>query len=213
MTKIKPLQEQIKETMSNAQALTVCTQDDLQLASDYLVQCNARIKAVKEAFDNIVCKAYETHRAATAERKRHLDPVERAKAIISGKISSYHMAQERIRAEAEAAARKKAQEDMEALKIAEAEALAAEGYKDEAEMVLDEDRPIEAVRVPEPDTPDGLHFRDNWQFDVIDKDKIPAEYLIVDEKAIRSVVKALKNRCNIPGIRVYNKKTIVQRQV
>lgn len=53
--------------------------------------------------------------------------------------------------------------------------------------------------------PGGVSFRDNWTFEVVDAELVPREYLMVDEKAIASVVKGLKEKTDIPGVRVFNK--------
>jgi hypothetical protein len=59
-----------------------------------------------------------------------------------------------------------------------------------------------------------LTYRDNWTFGFVDAkgrpvDKpdvrlIPIEYLKVDDAAIRGVVKAMKERTAIPGVRAFN---------
>lgn len=54
----------------------------------------------------------------------------------------------------------------------------------------------------------GTSLREVWKFSVIDLAIVPREYLIVDEKAIGAVVRALKGRASIPGVRVYSEKTM-----
>lgn len=52
----------------------------------------------------------------------------------------------------------------------------------------------------------GLSFREVAQFEIVDKSKLPPEYLIPDEVRIGKVVKALKLEANIPGVRVWMQK-------
>ena len=209
---ITPLQKDINQAVANANALVIKDGTGLQTASEYLRQCNLRIKAVGAEFDEICEKANAAHKAATARRKLHLDPVNRAKLIISGKVTVYHNQQQRILNEREAEKRRIAREESDAAKLAEAELLLAEGEPELAEAVLEEERPLEIVQAPaaEPE-PEGLSYRDNWQFEVVAIKEIPAEYLQVNEKGIRAVVKALKGNTKIPGIRVFNKKTVIQK--
>uniref|UniRef100_A0A6M3J269 Uncharacterized protein n=1 Tax=viral metagenome TaxID=1070528 RepID=A0A6M3J269_9ZZZZ len=47
--------------------------------------------------------------------------------------------------------------------------------------------------------------KEDWTFEVVNTNLIPREYLSVNEQAIRQVVKALKDKANIPGIRVWDK--------
>lgn len=52
----------------------------------------------------------------------------------------------------------------------------------------------------------GLSFREVPAFEITDKSKLPAEYLMPDETRIRKVVNALKLDANIPGVRVWMEK-------
>lgn len=49
----------------------------------------------------------------------------------------------------------------------------------------------------------GLSFREVAQFEIVDKSKLPLEYLMPDESRIGKVVKALKMDAQIPGVRVW----------
>jgi hypothetical protein len=52
--------------------------------------------------------------------------------------------------------------------------------------------------------PVGTAFVDNWKFEVTDLAALPREYLQPDERKIKGVVKALKDKTTIPGIRTWN---------
>jgi len=65
--------------------------------------------------------------------------------------------------------------------------------------------PVQAVVVftpPPPAVPKatGIGFTPEWGFRITDESLIPREYLMVDEKKIRAVVKAMKKQTNIPGV-------------
>jgi hypothetical protein len=49
----------------------------------------------------------------------------------------------------------------------------------------------------------GISSRETWRYTITDAAQIPDEYWIVDEKAIAAVVKALKGKTSIAGVRVY----------
>jgi hypothetical protein len=57
----------------------------------------------------------------------------------------------------------------------------------------------------------GTSVRNRYDFDIVDPNLIPREYLIVDTAAIGKVVRALKEKTNIPGIRVKVVQDIVTR--
>ncbi|UIF90903.1 hypothetical protein [Cupriavidus sp. UYPR2.512] len=65
---------------------------------------------------------------------------------------------------------------------------------------------IEAAKVK------GVSIKANWQFEVTDPSLIPREFLMVDEKKIGQVVKAMKEATNIPGIRVWDAGTVSARR-
>ena len=44
----------------------------------------------------------------------------------------------------------------------------------------------------------------NWTFELVDITKVPEKYLILNERLVRAEVKALKDKTEIPGIRVFN---------
>lgn len=210
---ITPLQQEINDVVKKAQDLEVTDPEGLNISAEYLKACKARKKKIGEAFDDIVKKAHEAHKAATSERKKHLDPVEKAEKIIKGKVGAYQLEQEKIQRQREAEAREKARQAEEEKQLAEAQALQAEGMTEEAEAVLEEERPIEVAKVETQKMPEGVSTRDNWKFEVVDVSKLPREYIMPDTKAIGSVVKALKQNASksIPGIRVWNEKTVVTR--
>lgn len=54
----------------------------------------------------------------------------------------------------------------------------------------------------------GVQPRNSWEFTVEDLSKVPREYLMVDEKKVKGVVKAMKADTNIPGISVFEKTTV-----
>jgi hypothetical protein len=57
----------------------------------------------------------------------------------------------------------------------------------------------------------GISTRENWKYEIVDVNLIPREYLMVDEKKIGQVVKALKKDTNIAGIRAYPESTLAAR--
>ncbi len=52
----------------------------------------------------------------------------------------------------------------------------------------------------------------DWKFEITDAGAVPAEYLQVNESAIRAMVKAQKGNTNIPGVRVWPEDRIAVRK-
>jgi hypothetical protein len=53
-------------------------------------------------------------------------------------------------------------------------------------------------------------LRDNWTFDITDEAAIPREYLVPDLVKIGKVVRVMKEKAVIPGVRAYNKPSMMR---
>lgn len=68
----------------------------------------------------------------------------------------------------------------------------------------------QAVAVVAP-APQGLHFRENWSARVVDRSKLPPEYLIVDQQRLDREARALKHSFAVPGVEaVVERKPVVR---
>jgi hypothetical protein len=103
--------------------------------------------------------------------------------------------QDRLEAEA-----RKRQEDEQ---LAQAAELEAEGKTQEAQAVVEQPTVIPSFNIPDPNKTKGISSQKNWKFEVINPKLVPDMYKIVDEKAVRKVVTALKEKASIPGVRIY----------
>ena len=103
----------------------------------------------------------------------------------------------------EADAKRQAAAEREALRLREAEALRAAAESMPQAPVVH----MEAPKVA------GVSTRQAWKYQVTDFRLLPREYLIADDSAIGKVVRALGDRTNIPGIRVYAETIISSRSV
>jgi len=92
-------------------------------------------------------------------------------------------------------------------KILLAEQFAKQGNSEEADRILNEKINVPVLSIAE-NKVEGISFSEIWRFEIENGDLIPKEYLLVDEKKIGQVVRALKDKCNIPGIRVYPEKIV-----
>ncbi len=119
--------------------------------------------------------------------------------------------EERARIACEKAEAKAAELEAEG-RAAEAEAKREAAEEAEAKKQREADRKREMadqiVAIPVTPTAEktsGISKPKTWDFEIEDENAIPREYLIVDEKAVRGVVKAMKGKTNIPGVRVFQR--------
>lgn len=192
-----------------ANALIITTPEQYQAAADMLLNIKAIQKEIDATFDPIVKKAHEAHKEAVAQKKKVETPLKEAEAIIKPKMVKYDTEQEAIRRAEEERLRAIALKEEEDRRIAEAAAAEAEGNHDEAEAIVSEPVYVAPVMVQKT-TPQvsGVQYRETWTFEVVDINKVPREYLKLDDVRIGGVVRSMKGATNIPGIRAYAVKSV-----
>ena len=90
----------VSPMLEKAQSLTVATKDDAALARAFGKELNAMIATIKADFEKPKKATDEAHKAVVAQEKSHLDPLNVAKEVVSGKITAWDGA-ERKRIEEE----------------------------------------------------------------------------------------------------------------
>lgn len=195
--------------VQRAQALEVSNSADFTMAGDELKGIKTFRANVESELGPLVTAAHQQHKALLALREKVEGPAKQAEAIIKRKMGDWQLA-ERRRAQAEedrlrAEARKR-EEDQ---RLREAEALAAQGQAEAAEAVLD--APMTApVIVVKPDIPKikGQSFRATWKHRILDASKIPAAYMIPDEKRIGEHGRSMRDKASISGVEFYEDTTV-----
>ena len=141
-----------------------------------------------------------------------LETLDQAGKVIERKMLAWKAEQDRIRREAEAAAAEAQRKEREKLQR-QADAAAKKGQEEKAAALqaAAQAAPVAPViAVPEAKA-DGISTRAVWKWEVVDRNAIPREFLIVDEKTVGAVVRARGGDTNIAGIRVWAEETIVKR--
>ena len=195
--KVEPVKEDpIAVLETKTKALTVkpdfkiTTEPEYDIALEKLKDFTALDKEVHKLTDPVCESTNTAHKDATGLRSKLLKPITTIKTAYQRAIGDYDYQKELI----QRAAAKKIEDErlkkIEAMKLEKAEELEEAGKPEEAEEVLDLDFApapiaIEKVKVS------GLQYRDNWQAEVIDKSKIPMEYLIPDLSAMTKHAKEI----------------------
>lgn len=212
-------------TAAQCSQILVATREDCENAASRLQGISSMVKQVTDWFKPMKDAAFKAHREITAKEKSVLDPLENAKRHLSSQIGLFHRKEEEARVAEERRLQKEAQERTqkqaaeeaqrrEELAIRKSAELESQGKTEEAEMVLShaaatstaiqsQAQNVPIVHVPAPPKIAGVSIRQNWKFEIVSPDLVPREYLIPDEKTIGARVKALKDKCQIPGVRVY----------
>lgn len=120
--------------------------------------------------------------------------------------------QKRIAAEREAAAKA---ERARQTALAKADEYREKGREDKAEQWEDKaiytPQPVVASSVPKVA---GVSTRTVWKFEIVDKSKLPIQYLVPNEKALQSLVDSLKGEHGLgDAIRVWSEDVAVARRI
>ena len=191
----------------------------------------AYLQRVADLFDPIDRAQIEARRVTISQRKwveqYALEADEIYKRGRLGYEDALHLARleaeqlaaierERVEAEARAVAEveterlRTAEEDR---RLAAATAAEARGDHESAERIIAAPIVVPTVAPAIAFTPptasnapprvEGIASRMDWDYEVVDAALLPREYLVVNDKAIRGVVRALKDKTSIPGVRVF----------
>lgn len=199
--------------------LAVGTSYAVVTAADYQV-AGEELKRVKDAQKKLDELRRGMTRPLDAAKKAIMDffrgPEEklaRAEAGIKRAMLTYSEAEEKKRREAQARAEEAARKERERLEAQAAKAAAAGKVEKAAILEQAAAATVAPIAVPEPAKVAGVSMREVWKFEVVDPAAVPREFLVVDEKKIGAIVKALKGDTNIAGIRVYVEKTLAAASV
>lgn len=188
--------------LTSANALKVTNADEYNAAASFLQQIKANAAEVekervewKKPLDSLSKKVQALFKPA-------LDTYTTAEAIVKRKLIAYMDEQERIRRAAQAKADEEAR--IQQQKLADQAAKAAKAGKIEKAEALEQRAASVVAPVIQHSAPKvaGIQPRKQWVFEIVDASLVPREYLVVDEKKIGAVVRALKGNTNIPGVKV-----------
>jgi len=217
LVQTEPVEEKALTIVDQAAAVKVTDSATYTAAGALWKAIGDMIKEVKETFDPICEAAHTAHKKAVEKRSKYLDPLTAAQKSVKQLMGAYDAEQERTRLaeqrRLEEIARKAAEEQalMDAI-AAEEEAKAngatQEEAAQEAEAVIAQPVYVAPVVIPKavPKMQGGPVYREVWDFEIIDANLIPRQYMQVNTVAIGGVVRSLKAQASIPGVRVFSRR-------
>lgn len=193
---------QLATMQDRAKTLEVKDQGSAELATTWGVEAARLAKEIETKEKELIEEPNRFVKAVKAAAKRYLDPLEDLKNLLRAKIRDYQTRVELERRKTEELA-KKATEEIQSKINAEAKSAG-----------------VQAPILPPPIIPPAKPTvkgeeggsssqRTVWLFEVTDKEKIPRQFLKLDEVCVRAAIK-MGNR-EIPGLRIWEEKTTVFR--
>ena len=197
--------------------LTIVNQTSYETAADLLKSIKAMSKDAEEARKKIT-SPLDACKTAVMDLFRPISTrLDNSERHIKSLMIAYSTEQERLRAAQEEKLRKQAEAEekkkREALEARAAKAL-ADGKTEKAEELQQQ---AAEVYVPAPilastvQKPAGVSMRKLWKARVIDANKVPRGYLMVDEKKLDAQAKATQDSLAVPGVEFYFENVLASR--
>lgn len=201
--------QEVTDIEFQAGAITIDNEDDYKEAGQFGRLLKQRTAEVKDFWKPLKEAAHKAHAEICAREKAMLQPLSNAEKILKQTMGAYISEQERIRREAEEAARRAAQAEAER-RLQEAIALEAQGKSaaadaavEEAE-IMDEMSNMVSVSAEKPKA-EGVTTKKDWEIESIDSSKVPVlfagvELRPVDTSAVMRLIRSTKGQVHIPGV-------------
>jgi len=196
---------------SSIDALEVTDQKSYDLANAYNKQAYEGKKAFHVWFDPMDDASKKQRQAVIAQGKKIDEPFDYA-IKTTGDRSAKWMREEQakadaIRREAEAIARKKAEDEA----LENAQRLQDAGMNDLAEVILSAPVEVEKVRIPEPAKAEGVYYTDHFSAEVVDlmalvkaiaEGRQPITYIEANMTALNGIARSAKEAAAIDGVKI-----------
>ena len=191
-----------------AKELTIKSNDDYLRAGALWKTVTDLMKEVEDTFGPIIDRAHKAHKEALAQKAKYYQPLDESKRSIKRLMDGWEQEQDRLRREEERRLQEEARLREQERQLQEAVEAEQNGDTATAEAILEEvvEAPVIALPKTTPKIVGGPVSRTVWAFEVTDVNKIPREYLKIDEVKIGQIVRAMKRMTNIPGIRAFEKR-------
>ena len=204
--------------LEQARYLNITSAADYEAAAEFTKQVKALSKRIKDYWAPLKKAARDAWQSLVDREKELLKPLEQAEAEVKTKMAAYQRkVQEEERAARELAEKLK-REEAERL-LAEAAKAAEQGNEMESEILLAQAEIMEAsqpaVQMQTPKAT-GVSTRTLYRARIIDESKVPVEVAgvvirPVDLAAINKLAQASKGKIQIPGIEIYEEKSVAVR--
>lgn len=166
-----------------------------------------RRAGIVEFFALMKSTTHKAWKATVSKEKSYTDILDRVERIVKDKVLVYDHAEEKKRREEQqrlqAIADRKAEQERQRL-LKEAEKLKTPELKEERlEAAAAVATPVVEV-APVIEKQKGEATRKIWKARVVDPDKVPKEWWIIDEKALDAFARATKGNKEVPGVQIYD---------
>ena len=208
--KVKTLVTKAESMPTEFKEYAVNTLPQHQAAATFLKEVSTQRRELEGERKKITQPLDESKRRVMDFFRLPLSALSQAESIIKRAMITFQNKEEAARKEQERKLREQARREEERKRKAldkKIETAQKNGKEEKAADLLEQKAdvhvPVPVVpTVAEHRTP-GVTKKTIWKFRVLDKNKIPVEYMIPDEKTIGELVRATKGTLEIPGVKIY----------
>lgn len=208
MIDTKMLEKKVNSVHNTISFLEVKSPADNEAATRLDQIISQREKEVHAAFDPTIESARQAWKTALAQRDKFLEPLKACKKELRKKVSAFFIKQKRKAKEQEIALKRKAEQEKQReyeQQLQQAKAAAEKGDKEQAQQLKAQAQEIIKAPAFNPEVhavpkAKGQVVTERWSAVVVDKSKVPQEYLIPDQKKLDKLARVHKSKSNIPGV-------------
>lgn len=220
LTELLPAPAQAQDLSSRAQALRqIASQQEFDIASLLLLECQALLKEAEEKFREPKNKAYQAHQSICALEKEFTEPLMQARKRLANLMSGWIQHQQEEQEAANRLAREAAQAaEAEAIERQIEEAESRGATANEVRSILRQTATLPPPVVKQVTRVPGISTRDEWYGEVTDKraflqaalrDSRLFELIEWNQGSLNRLVKLLKTSLgDVPGLRIFNRPAV-----
>lgn len=200
------LRQAIAPVVSQANTLTVISAGEYEFAASFLKNVKTAQKRVVDFFGPMKRATHEAWKKTVAGETTFLGPLESAERTVKQKMLTWSQAEERERALKQARLQAQADEfvrrERERLEKEAARLKTPELKQQRLEQAAAVITPVVQVVTETPKVV-GIGTRKIWKASVMDAEKVPKEFLMVDEAKLDRYAKAMKELASVEGVYFY----------
>lgn len=197
----------IKTIITKANAVKITNDEELNFAAEFLGDLKGEIKSVEETRKTFVKPFQNATKRLNDAFKIRLEPLQKVEIQLKGKVKAYTDEQARkadekarLAKEEQAQREKDAAEKIKAAEKAGDEEALKEAQEEKA-SIENEVVAVEATKTSVRTESGLVSQRKVWKFEVVDEEKIPREFLTIDEKKINQAIR--DGAREIAGIKIF----------
>lgn len=204
LEKRETIEREINSVQAIATSIVITNNNGYREAGELLVTIKKVKKTIEEYFKPLKEAAHKSWKQLCDRENQETAKLTPALDHLNKQMTVWNIEQDRLRKAEEERLRQEAFKREEDDRLAAALQAEQEGNKEEAIAILEEPvfvpSPIVESSVPKIS---GQTMTTTWKWRLKDINLVPRQYLTTNDIAINQVVRALKDKSNIPGIEPY----------